>query len=54
MESNKISQSTAYDLLIETTGMFKWYLGLKSIFHKAIDIVSKPPLFFQKDPIPFY
>ena len=31
----KVVKSTAYDLVIEATGIFKWYLGLKVIFHKA-------------------
>ena len=41
-------KSIAYDLVIETTGTFKWYLGLKAIFHKAANpnIISEPPPFF--------
>ena len=51
-----VVKSTAYDLVIETTGTFKWYLGLKAIFHKAaiLNIISEPPLFFRTDPYPSY
>ena len=37
-----VVKSTAYDLVIETTGTLKWYLGLKATFHKAAnpDIIS--------------
>ena len=29
-----VVKSTVYDLVIKTTGTFKWYLGLKAIFTK--------------------
>ena len=52
----KVVKSTAYDLVIEATGIFKWYLGLKAIFHKASNpsVLSDPPPFFQSDPITSY
>ena len=52
----KVVKSTAYDLVIEATGVFKWYLGLKVIFHKASDpnMLSDPPPFFQSYPTPSY
>ena len=43
-------------MVIKSTGTFKWYLGLKAIFHKAAnpDIISDPPPFFRTDPSPSY
>ena len=43
-------------MVIKSTGTFKWYLGLKAIFHKATnpDIISEPPPFFRTDPSPSY
>ena len=51
-----VVKSTLYDLVIKTTGTFKWYLGLKAIFHKAVnpEIISDPPPFFKTDPFPSY
>ena len=47
-----VLMSVAHDLVIEATGMFKWYLGLKVVFHKAInpEELSDPPAYFQTDP----
>ena len=41
-----------YDLPVEATGTFKWYLGLKAIFHGTAnpDMISEPPPFFRRDP----
>ena len=46
----------ARDLVIKATGVFKWYLGLKVLFHKATDPwhVTDPPPFFQTDPSESY
>ena len=51
-----VVKSTVYDLVIKTTGTFKWYLGLKAIFQKAFnpDLISEPPIFFQTDPFSPY
>ena len=51
-----VVKSTVYDLVIKSTGTFKWYLGLKAIFHKITnpDIISEPPPFFRTDPSPSY
>ena len=48
----RVVKSTIYDVVIETTGTFKWYLGLKAIFHKAAnpDIISGQPPFIRTDP----
>ena len=44
------------DLVFKATGLFKWYLGLKVLFHKASDPshVTDPPVFFQTDPSESY
>ena len=44
------------DLVFKTTGLFKWYLGLKVLFHKASypSHVTDPPVFFQIDPSESY
>ena len=46
----------ARDLVVKATGVFKWYLGLKVLFHKATDTwhVTDPPPFFQTDPSESY
>ena len=51
-----VVKSIMYGLLTEATGTFKWYLGLKAIFHKAAnpEILSEPPYFFRIDPFPSY
>ena len=51
-----VVKSTVYDLVIKSTGTFKWYLVLKAIFHKAAnpDIISDPPPYFRTDPSPSY
>ena len=42
--------------MIEATGLFKWYLGLKVVFHKPSNpgVFTDPPVYFQTDPIAFY
>ena len=47
---------TAYDLVIEAAGTFKWYIGMKVIFYKAANpnIISEPSPFFRTDPFTYY
>ena len=51
-----VVKSTFYDLVIKTNGTLKWYLGLKAVFHKAVnpEVISDPPPFFKTDPFPSY
>ena len=53
---HSVVHNDVYNLVINTTGLFKWYLGLKVIFYKMIDpqVQSDPPAFFQTDPIASY
>ena len=44
-----VVKSNVYDLVIEASSTFKWYLGLKAIFHKAANsenIYEPTPLFW--------
>ena len=51
-----VVMNSAYDLVIEATSTFKWYLGLQVNFHKAADptFCTQPPVFFQSNPSPSY
>ena len=51
-----VVMNSVYDLVMKATSMFKWYLGLKVIFHKATDpsVLTHPPVFFQTNPSPSY
>ena len=53
---HSVVMNDAHDLVIEATGIFKWYLGLKVVFHKAIDpsAVTDPPAYFQTEPFASY
>ena len=43
-------------LVVEAAGVFKWYLGLKVVFHQSIDptVETDPPVYFRTVPIPSY
>ena len=49
---HSVVMGSARDLVIKTTGTFKWYLVLQVVFHKSADPwqVTDPPVFFQTDP----
>ena len=53
---HSVIMEQARDLVIKATGVFKWYLGLKVLFHKAADPwhETDPPPFFQTDPSESY
>ena len=51
-----VVMGAAHDLVLEATGLFKWYLGLKVIYCKATnpEELSDPPAYFQTDPFASY
>jgi transposase-like protein len=53
---NSVLLNDARDLVLEASGLFKCYLALKVIFHKAAnpDELTDPPAFFQTDPFASY
>ena len=46
----------AHELVLKATGLFKWQVGLKVVFHKADnpEELTDPPAFFQTDPFASY